>query len=101
MGAMGTFEVSGADGTYIILVVREAASIIKDETRNGHSQQGTFPIGAMGNFQGFCGTHPPLLVNRSVCIGASMSRGKRVSNFPIGAMGNVEREHALRTLCCQ
>ena len=32
---MGTFEVSGADGTYYILV-DEAAPIKKDENRIGH-----------------------------------------------------------------
>ena len=36
IGAMGTFELSGADGTYSILVDLEAAPIIKDENRNGH-----------------------------------------------------------------
>ena len=45
---MGTFELSGADGTYIIkLVDFEAAPIIKDENRNGHVKG----IGAMGTFE--------------------------------------------------
>jgi hypothetical protein len=35
MGAMGTFEVSGADGTYPILVDR-GSTHHKDENRNGH-----------------------------------------------------------------
>ena len=52
---MGTFEVSGADGTYSILV-DEAAPIKKMRIELDMSTR-YFPIGAMGTFQGLCGTH--------------------------------------------
>ena len=48
IGAMGTFEVSGADGTYSILV-DEAAPIKKDENRIGHVNK-VFSHRGVGNF---------------------------------------------------
>ena len=57
IGAMGSFEVSGADGTYSILVV-EAAPIIKDENRNGHVNK-SFSHWGNGEFtESLCGTYP-------------------------------------------
>ena len=50
IGAMGTFEVSGADGTYSKLVHRGSTHIIKDENRMDMSTR-HFPIGAMGSLQ--------------------------------------------------
>ena len=51
IGAMGTFELSGADGTYSILVLLdlEEAPIIKDENRNGHVNK-AFSHRGDGNF---------------------------------------------------
>ena len=49
IGAMGTFELSGADGTYSILVDLEAAPIMKDENRNGHVNK-AFSHRGDGNF---------------------------------------------------
>ena len=49
MGVMGTFEVSGADGTYSRLV-DQGSTIVKDENRNGHVNK-AFPTGAMGSLQ--------------------------------------------------
>ena len=88
IGAMGTFEVSGADGTYSILV-DEAAPIKKDENRIGHVNK-VFSHRGHGNFsRSLQHAHP--VVDQSVgCSCASESRGKHVSHFPIGAMGSLQ-----------
>ena len=55
---MGTFELSGADGTYSSLVDLEAAPIIKDENRIGHVNK-VFPMGAMGSLQAWLARTDP------------------------------------------
>ena len=56
---MGTFEVSGADGTYSILV-DEAAPIKKDENRIGHVNK-VFSHRGDGMFAGVAGTYRSLI----------------------------------------
>ena len=60
---MGTFELSGADGTYSILVDLEAAPIIKDENRNGHVNK-AFSHRGDGHFAGVAGTYISLVKGR-------------------------------------
>ena len=102
IGAMGTFELSGADGTYSILVLLdlEEAPIIKDENRNGHLNK-AFSHRRWELFRYLW--HVPPVVDRCVSHScASESQGKLVSSFPIGAMGSFEQEHApIQKLCCR
>ena len=57
---MGTFELSGADGTYSSLVDLEAAPIIKDENRIGHVNK-AFSHWGDGKFAGVAGTYISLI----------------------------------------
>jgi hypothetical protein len=56
---MGTYEVSGAEGTYFILVVR-GSTHQKDENRNGHVNK-TFSHRDGGKFAGVAGTYISLI----------------------------------------
>ena len=86
---MGTFEVSGADGTYSRLV-DQGSTIVKDENRNGHVNK-TLSHQGDGKLAGVAGTYRSLI---------DESRFGHVSHLPIGAMGTFEREHAHIEPCC-
>ncbi len=81
IGAMGTFEVSGADDTYPILVDRGSTHYPRRESiwacvsKASHWGNGKFS-------RSLWHVHYPV-VDRSIRSLASASRGKRVSNFPI------------------